>query len=110
VSRLLDVPERKSYRVILKVTVHGKDQNESFYCSSRNISSTGMLIESEKLLKKEDRISCSFFLPNSDRITCDGEIARVVQEGKGYQYGIRYIDLLPQCRSAIETFVSTRSK
>jgi CheY-like chemotaxis protein len=109
VSRLLDVPERKSYRVILKVTVNGKDRSESFFCSSRNISTTGMLIETAKLLMKGDRLTCSFFLPNSDRITCAGEIVRSVQEEKGYQYGIRYIDLLEECRSAIESFIASRS-
>jgi CheY-like chemotaxis protein len=110
VSRILDIPERKSYRVVLKVTVHGKDRTESFFCASRDISSTGMLIETDKFLAKRDRISCSFFLPNSERITTDGEIMRVVQEGKVYQYGMRYIDILPQHRSAIDRFIASRSK
>ncbi len=110
VSRLLDVPERKNYRVILKMTVHGKDHSESFFCSSRDISSTGMLIETDKNLAKGDRISCSFFLPNSDRITCGGEIVRIVREGTACHYGIRYVDLLPECRSAIEGFVASRSR
>ncbi len=110
VSRLLDVPERKSYRVILKVTINGKDRRESFFCSSRNISATGMLIETDKSLEKGDRISCSFFLPNSDRITCDGEVVRVVQEGDARHYGIRYVDIRPECKSAIEGFISSRSR
>jgi CheY-like chemotaxis protein len=110
VSQLLDVPERKSYRVILKVTVNGKDRNESFFCSSRNISSSGMLIETDKFLEKRDRISCSFFLPNSERITVEGEIVRIVQEGKAYHYGIRYIDMSAQQRSAVDAFIAGRSK
>jgi CheY-like chemotaxis protein len=110
VSQLLDVPERKNYRVILKVTVQGKDRNESFFCSSRNISSSGMLIETDKILARGDRISCSFFLPNSERISADGEVVRIVQEGRAYHYGVRYIDIPPQHRSAIDGFVASRSK
>jgi CheY-like chemotaxis protein len=110
VGQLLDVPERKSYRVVLKVTVHGSNRRESFFCSSRNISATGMLIETEKILNKGDKVSCAFFLPNADRITAEAEIMRVARDGTGYQYGIRYLDLPPKFKAQINDFIASRSR
>ena len=50
VGQLLEIPERKSYRVLLKVTINGRLTTETFYCSSQNISASGILIETEKTL------------------------------------------------------------
>ena len=107
VSRLLDVPERKSYRVLVKLSVKGKAKDESFFCSSRNISSTGILVETDKLLEKGDMISCSFFLPKSGQIAADAEIVRAVTlTARSYQYGLRFTTLNPECKSAINDFVN----
>jgi DNA-binding response OmpR family regulator len=106
VGRLLDIQGRKSYRVVLKVTVDGRSGTASFFCSSRNISASGILIETERSLEKGGKITCAFFLPKSEHIVAEGEIMRVVPiAGNTFQYGIRYIDLRPDHRSAIEEFV-----
>lgn len=105
-GRLLDIQERKSYRVIMKVTVDGKSGTASFFCSSRNISASGILLETERPLETGSRITCSFFLPKSEQIVTEGEIMRVVRNAENtFQYGIRYIDLRPDHLSAIEEFV-----
>ena len=110
VGRLLAIPDRQDYRVLLKVTVKGKSNNDSFFCSSYNISITGMLIETEKALEKGDMISCSFFLPNSDQILAEAEIMRTISAGRtSFQYGIRYINLNPRYRAEIEKFIKRRS-
>jgi len=110
VGRLLAIPDRQDYRVLLKVTVKGKSNNDSFFCSSYNISITGMLIETEKALEKGDMISCSFFLPNSDQILTEAEIMRTISAGRtSFQYGIRYINLNPRYRAEIEKFIKRRS-
>jgi CheY-like chemotaxis protein len=110
VSRLLDIPERQSYRVLLKVKVKGKATDEAFFCSSRNISVTGLLIETDKILEKGDIISCSFFLPKSECIVTDAEVMRVVKgEGNARQYGIRYLDINLNFRSSIELFIKSKA-
>ncbi|MBI5102123.1 MAG: response regulator [Nitrospirae bacterium] len=38
VSKLLDIQERKSYRVLIKLSVSGKARSESFFCYSREAS------------------------------------------------------------------------
>ena len=66
-----------------------------------------MLLETDKPLAKGDTVSCSFFLPNSERIGAEGEIVRVVRKAvRTFQYGVRFVALLPEYRSAIETFIN----
>lgn len=107
VSQLLSASERKSYRVLLQVTVEGNARDRYFMCTSRNISASGILIETDKALQTGDRIACSFFLPHSQRIVAHGEVARVVPKPDGnFQYGIRFTDLDQELCRAIEEFVS----
>lgn len=108
VSHLLNIPERKSYRVLIKVEVKGQFLNMHFFCSSQNLSASGILLETDKPLAKGDVISCSFFLPNSDRIIADCEVVRVVRSAiKTFQYGVRFLNLHPDSMSAIESFIKS---
>ncbi len=110
VGRFLDVPERKSYRVLLKARVEGKFDNEPFYCSSQNISVSGLLVETEKVLEKGDVLSCSFFLPGSECIVTDAEVMRTVRGAENsMSYGMRFVNLRPAFKAAIETFIEKRS-
>lgn len=110
VSLLLDIPERQSYRVLLKVKIKGKATDNAFFCSSRNISVSGLLIETDKLLLKGDIISCSFFLPGSECIVTDAEVMRNIRNEDGsMQYGVRYLNIDPRYRAAIEKFIASKS-
>jgi CheY-like chemotaxis protein len=110
VSQFLDVPERKSYRVLLKARVEGKFGSGPFYCSSQNISISGMLIDTEKALEKGDVLSCSFFLPGSECIVTDAEVMRSVRTAENaVSYGVRFLNLRPAFKAAIETFIERRS-
>ncbi len=110
VSRFLDVPERKSYRVLLKATVTGKFGGEPFYCSSQNISVSGLLIDTEKVLDKGDVLSCSFFLPGSECIVTEAEVMRAMKGGEqSNSFGVRFLNLRPASKKAIEAFIEKRS-
>lgn len=111
VSKLLDIPERKSYRVLLKAMVNGKFNNNPFFCSSQDISASGLLLETDKALEKGDIMNCSFFLPGAAKIVTEAEVVRVVKSGDGTpRYGTRYVSLQPVYKSAIEAFIEKRSK
>jgi CheY-like chemotaxis protein len=111
VTQLLNIPKRKSCRVLLKVSVNGKSEDGSFFCSSKDISSTGILLQTDRKFAKGDIISCAFFLPDSMRVFVDAEIMRA---GKNHDntflYGAKYVDLSEEYRSAIEAFIDKRSK
>ena len=51
VAQLVNIPERQSYRVLLKVSVNGGSVNGSSFCYSRDISATGILLQTEKNLQ-----------------------------------------------------------
>jgi CheY-like chemotaxis protein len=111
VSRLLDIPERKSYRVLLKAKVDGKFGNEPFFCSSQDISATGLLLETDKALEKGDIMSCSFFLPGAAKIAADAEVMRIVKSDDGMlRFGVRYVGLQPAYKAAIDSFIGKRSQ
>ncbi len=110
VSQLLDIPVRQSYRVLLKVKVDGKYKNEPFFCHSRDVSRSGILLETEKVLSRGDSISCAFFLPNSKNITAGGQVVRVLKSASGtYMYGVKFSDLDQDSVAAIEFFIKNRS-
>jgi CheY-like chemotaxis protein len=109
VSRLLDIQERKNYRVLLQVKVNGEQTLEPFFCSSRNISSSGLLIETDRELSSGDSITCSFFLPKAARIVTDAEVVRCIRKADGgYEYGVRFLNIEERYRATIEEFVRNR--
>jgi DNA-binding response OmpR family regulator len=112
VSQFLDIPARKCYRVLLKVKVNGNTGNESFFCSSRNISVSGILIETDKYLEKGSNVTCSFFLPGESRtsVSVDGEIVRAAKTSADlYQFGIRFNAMETGDREAITAFVNRQA-
>jgi CheY-like chemotaxis protein len=113
VREFLNISWRESYRVLVSVSVQGNSKDRAFFCRSGNISTTGMLIETEKVFEKGDRLACSFFLPDSAQIKTSGEIVRVnkqVAGSKNCQYGVRFSTLPAEARSAIEVFVDKMSQ
>jgi len=113
VRALLEISWRESYRVLVSASVSGTTKDKSFFCRSGNISTTGMLIETEKVFEKGDKLACSFFLPDSAQIKTTGEIVRVIKQvagSKTCQYGIRFSALPAEAKSAIEVFVERKSQ
>ena len=113
IRQLLEISWRESYRVLVSVVVEGTNKDVAFFGRSGNISATGMLIESEKVLEKGEQLKCSFFLPGSAQIKTTGEIVRAMKQAGGaktYQYGLRFAQLTTEARSAIEDFVEKKSQ
>lgn len=108
VGRLLDIPRRQYVRVLVKVTVQGNFRSEPFYCTSRDISASGILIDTDKTLARGDVISCAFFLPGSDKLNVTGEVVRILRGAASpYSYGVMFKDLTSEGRTLIEEFIST---
>jgi CheY-like chemotaxis protein len=108
IDQSLAISTRRGYRVLLRARVHGAVDSATFFCTSHNISITGMLIETEKLLASGDLITCMFFLPGSQQIVVDGSVVRsVTKPDGGNQYGLRFINLSPESCGVIERFVAT---
>ncbi len=110
ISRLLDIPTRKSVRVLLKLSVEGMHVKDQFFCKSLDISTSGLLLESDKPLKVNSLISCSFFLPGSGQMTVTGKVVRTAKSDEGlFQYGISFANADSKTQAAIEEFIRKRT-
>jgi hypothetical protein len=113
VQLLLDIPWRGSFRVLLSVAVEGDDKGNAFFCSSENISSSGLLIETDRVISKNDRVTCKFFLPGSEQIVVRGEVVRIMKPDAGKnvnQYGVRFLEIDQKTQTSIASFVKKRVK
>jgi c-di-GMP-binding flagellar brake protein YcgR len=109
VTALLSIPRRQSYRVLLKASVNGAQENDFFYCSSRDISVAGIMIETERIVNKGDMLSLLFVLPGHGQISAEGEVMRIDNRGTVPGYGIRFLHLSHTNREAIKAFIADRS-
>jgi DNA-binding response OmpR family regulator len=107
-QQLLDIAARETLRVLLSARVESHVGDVSFFCRSRNISATGMLIETDTPLAKDDRLSCLFYLPNAKKIQASGKVVRAIQQAPGdedYQYGLMFTDMTPEDKQVLSDFV-----
>jgi response regulator RpfG family c-di-GMP phosphodiesterase len=111
-QEFLNVAPRQSYRVTLKVSVEGKFKNKPFLYRTDNISATGMLILAEiktgEMLVQGDLLSFSFYLPDGRQINAHGTVERIIPQtivSNVFLYGIRFTDLTPDSKSALEIFI-----
>ena len=109
--QLLTIAQRGALRAPIAIKVHGKYKDKAFLCISENISASGMLFHTDRIIDKGDHIICSFYLPNSLHFLTEAEIVRVVEkkfEFDTYHYGIRFLTLHHKDKAAIEKY--TREK
>lgn len=107
VEKLLSISVRRGYRVLLRAKVKSGKDDSTFFCTSQNISATGLLIEADRPMQAGEQLTCSFYLPGSAHITADGEIARLETTADGkLQYGVRFTLISPEHKSEIEKFIT----
>jgi CheY-like chemotaxis protein len=106
VRQALDIQERGSARIPLRITLVASSRR-TFSCDAYNVSITGILIETEEVLHRDDSVACLFCISDSDEIIVKGKVVRVKIKGNDtYQYGINFTDLSSSSYSAIEAFVN----
>jgi CheY-like chemotaxis protein len=108
VGGFIDLDLCRSIRAKLNVKVLSKKQNLDFFCYSKDISSTGILLETELELLIGSSIYCQFTLPNSRKIETEGKVIRYMigAECKNL-YGVRFIDLPSVHQRAIDNYINS---
>jgi len=107
VEKLLAISVRMGYRVLLRAKVIGSKDDSVFFCTSQNLSASGLLIETDRSLNRGDQITCSFYLPGAAHITTEGEVARAEKTPEGkFNCGIRFIMISEEHRNEVEKFIS----
>lgn len=104
---LLRLSERKGMRVLTKLAVDGEIKERFFLAYSQNVSATGILLLTDNVLDKGDKITLSFYL-RSQQITVKGEITRLAKTKTGsLQYGVKFVDMDRQSKRMIEDFIKS---
>jgi len=107
VSHLLMVHERLAVRVPLCITVEGRNAKATFVGMSSDISVSGMLIESGRILQQGERLQCSFTV-SSRAVTVDVLVVRAEQCPSGtFQYGVKFVNLDAKTFVLIEHFIKS---
>jgi DNA-binding response OmpR family regulator len=109
-QQLLDISAREMIRVLLGVIVDGRFGEEAFYCRTKNISATGMMIETRKRLVEGARLTCQFYLPDATRIQTSGKIVRIIQQTSGdgdLQYGLMFTDIVPETKERLVDYIAS---
>jgi len=110
--QLLNVAPRHAYREVLHIVdIEGKFGDRAFFGHGENISSNGMLLKTEDIFTIGDQIYFSFFLPDGIRVRVRGEVMRLIKQAPTLhvcRYGVRFTDITPQNKSAIEMYVKKK--
>jgi CheY-like chemotaxis protein len=108
VGSLIGLELCRSIRAKLNVKVLSRKQNLEFWCYSKDISSTGMLLKTELELLIGSSIYCQFKLPDSRQIETEGKVVRYMigAECKNL-YGIKFVDLSSTYQRVIDDYISS---
>jgi CheY-like chemotaxis protein len=112
-QQLLHIAKREFFMAPFGAKVKDKYDGKPFLCFSINISASGMLFYTDKTLDEGEILFCAFILPDQTHIDTKAEIVRTDKKGKEHManlYAMKYIDLLPDGRLAIEKFIEGRAQ
>jgi len=108
ISELIVIPHRKDMRLLLHVSVTGKQQGSSFIATSYNISISGMLLETRRELGQGDKITCSFSIAHTE-VSTQGIVMRVDRAEAGrFRYGVKFMGLDTRSIVVIEQYVKSK--
>ncbi len=111
-QQLLDMTSRDTCRVLLNADIEGRSGEDCFFCRSRNISATGILMETDRILARGAHLSLSFFLPDAKQVQVTGKIVRTLAQTPGEksnQYGLMFTELSPEAKELLREFVEKNS-
>jgi CheY-like chemotaxis protein len=104
VSELIMISQRKELRIPLRAMVKGGAENESFPGMSHNISISGMLMETERVLRVGERFMGTVAVGHRE-IIIECQVMRLAHTAGKYRYGIKFINLDTKSLIIIEQLV-----
>lgn len=107
---LLKIPSRTSFRVPVNASMSLESgDGKNFLGFSQDLSATGMLLGTSRVINLGESLSCSFQLGETEKLNVKAEVVRLVsRKGKGapYLYGLKFLDVSPALAVELECFVS----
>jgi response regulator RpfG family c-di-GMP phosphodiesterase len=106
VERLTSIPVRRQLRTITKIEVSLEKNGRFVLGRSINISSTGMLIEVDRMLPQDGPVRLHFYLPADPKpLQIMAEVLRAEFSGSMSKYGMRFIEPTGEERERIGRYV-----
>lgn len=106
VERLTSIPVRRQLRTITKIEVSLEKDGRFVLGRSVNISSTGILIEVDRMLPQDGPVRLHFYLPADPKpLQVLAEVLRAEFNGPHSKYGMRFIDPSADDRERISRYV-----
>ena len=106
VERLTRIPVRRQLRTITKIEISLEKNGRFVLGRSVNISSSGMLVEVDRMLPQEGPMRLHFYLPADPKpLQVTDEILRAEFAGSMPKYGMRFLDPTEGDRERITRFV-----
>jgi CheY-like chemotaxis protein len=106
ITRLTTIPTRRDLRTLTRIEVSLEKSGRFLIGRSLNISSTGMLLELDRVLPGEGVLRLHFYLPGEPTpMQIDAEVLRAEFVGTMAKYGLRFTELREDERERIEKFV-----
>lgn len=110
IGSFVDMQLGRSKRVVLNVKVISMQFDQEFLCFSHDISTTGILLETEHQLSLGNRIICKFTLDNAFNIAAEGEVIRYLNlPASRNLYGVKFHALPLPYRTAIDAYVAAHA-
>lgn len=108
VGKFLNMEMVRSKRIDFSTEVQVADRKGggTFSCHSRDISKSGIRLESNVPLATGSRITCRFSIPQIGVVDAEGHVVRHVKTDSGNQYGVQFVDLSDATRRQIEAHVT----
>ena len=106
VERLTNIPVRRQLRTITKIEISLEKNGRFVLGRSVNISSTGILVEVDRMLPQEGPVRLHFYLPGDPKpLQIMAEILRAEFAGSMSKYGMRFLEPTEEERERIARYV-----
>jgi len=106
VERLTSIPVRRQLRTITKIEVSLEKNGRFVLGRSINISSTGMLVEVDRMLPQDGPVRLHFYLPADPKpLQIMAEVLRAEFSGSMSKYGMRFVEPTGEDRERIARYV-----
>lgn len=108
VVKFLNIPHRQSLRILIRLQF--ETEKVSSFATSINISTSGMLVETEKKLKVGDKVQFHFYLSSDVEVLGAASVVRQEKYQSGNAFGLRFDSLSKADEQAIARFVESRNR
>ena len=115
-QELMHIAGRAMYRAPASLQIKGAEEDEHgrpFLGFVENLSASGMLLGTDRRLRKNEIVICSFYMGEDQHLKVEAEVVRAEakpKEGTSNFYGLVFKDVTPAIVAEIDRFIHSAAK